>query len=256
MNRIGLIVLLFSFYGVSFCEAQNDLRFEHLTTREGLSQSVVRSICQDREGFMWFGTYDGLNKYDGYSFTVFKSDPNNPRHTFHHNSITDIHEDRKGRLWVATLGGGLHLVDKRTGNVTAYEIHPNESKGWDSSTRRWNTLYTIFEDSKGILWTASKGLARFDPDTKRHTLYEAPRFIDAVVEDSLGRFWVSGIEGVNLFDQKKGTFTPVLIDPSLAKQPLITSLILDANGLLWAGGLEGGTLATRYPAQSVNLHPL
>lgn len=238
MNRTWFIALLLIF--PFWSNAQNDLLFEHLTTQEGLSQSVVRTICQDREGFMWFGTHDGLNKYDGYSFTVFKPDLNDLRHTFHHNSITDIHEDRQGRLWVATLGSGLHLVDKRTGNVTAYEFKPNNSKVWDSSTRRWNTLYVIYEDGKGILWTASKGLTRFDPNTKKYTLYESPRFIDAITEDSSGRFWVGGIEGVNLFDRKKGTFTPVLIDSSLAHQPLITSLVLDATGMLWAGGLEGG----------------
>ncbi len=109
-------------------EAQNEnLRFEHLSEQQGLSQNSVWSICQDREGFMWFGTQDGLNKYDGYSFTVLKPDPDDPEHTLRHNIINDIHEDRKGRLWVTTLGGGFHQVDKHTGNVTRYGIKPTNT---------------------------------------------------------------------------------------------------------------------------------
>ncbi|WP_425290773.1 two-component regulator propeller domain-containing protein [Spirosoma linguale] len=213
---------------------QSTLIFDHLSTAQGLSQSTVRSICQDREGFMWFGTHDGLNKYDGYSFTVFKADPNDPQNTLHHNIITDIHEDRKGRLWAATLGGGLHQIDKRTGQVTAFELGRNRENAW-------NTLFSIHEDQTGGLWVASGGgLARFDPATRRFTRYAKPAYPVAITQDASGNYWVGGIQGVSRFDPRTGTFTAINIRNGQFKQPFISSLLLDSKGILWAGSLEGG----------------
>ncbi|QHV97460.1 two-component regulator propeller domain-containing protein [Spirosoma endbachense] len=234
MNHTWFTVLLF-ILGLAFLsDAQTTLSFEHLSTPQGLSQSTVRSICQDREGFMWFGTHNGLNRYDGYSFTVFKPDPRDPKHTFHHNIITDIHEDRRGLLWAATLGSGLHLVDKLTGNVTAYEI----GSGHNSSL---NTLFSIHEDAKGFLWIATaRGLARFDTQARQYTLYTKQKYLVAVTQEQSGRFWVGGIQGVQQFDRQTGTFTHVLLDSTFDRQPFISSLCIDADGLLWAGSLTGG----------------
>ena len=72
---------------------QPDLSFEHISSEDGLSQVTVNSILQDSKGFMWFGTSDGLNKYDGYNFTVFRNDPDNPN-SLSNNIILSIHEDR------------------------------------------------------------------------------------------------------------------------------------------------------------------
>lgn len=161
------LLLLLSMRGISYAQSDS-LRFEQLLTQQDLSHSSVWAICQDSEGFMWFGTLDGLNKYDGYNFTVFKPDPNDPEHSFQHNMISDIHEDRMGRLWVTTFGGGLHEVDKRTGKVTPYRIDP-------SHINMWNVMWSIHEDQKGILWICShRGIARFDPQTKQFTLYLSP----------------------------------------------------------------------------------
>ena len=84
----------------------DDVKFERLSMEEGLSQSVVDCILQDRYGFMWFATQDGLNRYDGYEFEVYKHDPEDP------NSLGDsyvmaMHEDDEGALWLGTHGGGL-----------------------------------------------------------------------------------------------------------------------------------------------------
>src|ERR1700741_3115674 len=83
------------------------LRFDHLGTEQGLSQSNVTCILQDSRGFMWFGTQDGLNKYDGYKITVYKKNAQS-RQSLSHNFIQDIAEDRDGNLWIATWGGGLN----------------------------------------------------------------------------------------------------------------------------------------------------
>ncbi len=93
------------------------IRFEHLTIEQGLSVTGVVDIVQDQTGFMWFATEDGLNKYDGYSFEVYRHDPEKP------NSLTDsiitvVYEDRTGNLWVGTYSGGLV-----TANVAMWEGH-------------------------------------------------------------------------------------------------------------------------------------
>ncbi len=213
-------------------------RFEHLSVQQGLSQNSVWSILQDREGFMWFGTQDGLNKYDGYTFTVFKPDPRDPEHTLHHNMISDIHEDRKGRLWVTTLGGGFYQVDKHTGNVTHQSIGPNNA-------RSWNAFASIYEDQQGLLWiSGAEGVASFDPETKQFTLYTAPDerapLFTAVTEDAAGRFWASSRSGVYQLDRNSGKFTPVALDSSFAQKPVHSSLYLDKEGMLWVDtGGEG-----------------
>src|SRR5271170_4055935 len=90
---------------VAFPQAGN-LKFGHIGTDAGLSQSNVTCILQDSRGLMWFGTQDGLNRYDGYRFTVYKNDPLDPV-SLSNNYIKDIKDDAKGNIWVATLGGGL-----------------------------------------------------------------------------------------------------------------------------------------------------
>ncbi len=224
---LWLSLLAFSSYAQS-----ESSRFEYLTERDGLSNNDVSSILQDREGFMWFGTKDGLNKYDGYTFTVLRPDVKNPEHTLHSSNISDIHEDRKGRLWIATMGGGLHQLDKHTGKMTHYEIKP-------ANMPIWQGLHTIYEDREGILWIgAIKGIVRFDPATQQSTLYFPPDetiWFSAVVEDDARRLWASCEKGIYQLDQYTGKFTPMVLDSSLAQQPSCDVVYLDNEGVLWAG---------------------
>ncbi len=80
------------------------VRFEHLTVENGLSQNAGLAIFQDSKGYLWVGSQDGLNRYDGYSFKVFKHDPDDPN-SISHNSILAITEDKDGYLWIGTWGG-------------------------------------------------------------------------------------------------------------------------------------------------------
>nr|HPI72068.1 two-component regulator propeller domain-containing protein [bacterium] len=83
------------------------LAFEQISVAQGLSQSIVTNIMQDRRGFLWFGTEDGLNLYDGYGFTVLRTDPANPQ-SLSYNQVTALYEDRSGFIWVGTFNGGLN----------------------------------------------------------------------------------------------------------------------------------------------------
>ena len=100
-----------------------DLKFTHLTTNDGLSQSYVTAILQDRRGFMWFATRDGLNRYDGNTFVVYKHNPNDPG-SLSSNFIQDLMEDDHGYLWIAT-NTGVNKFDPTTERFTRYLHDPN-----------------------------------------------------------------------------------------------------------------------------------
>ena len=92
--------------------SQQDINFTALTIKDGLSSNTVTSILRDHYGFMWFGTEDGLNKFDGTNFKVYRYRPNDSSN-LQTNEILSLHEDHKGNLWVATSGGSLSLYDRK-----------------------------------------------------------------------------------------------------------------------------------------------
>ncbi|MCB1677030.1 MAG: hypothetical protein KDI01_12125, partial [Halioglobus sp.] len=96
-----------------------DIAFERISEAQGLSRGTVYCLLQDRQGFMWFGTGGGLNRYDGYDFTVFLHDPSDPA-SLSHNWIVSLCEGDTGTLWVGTLGGGLNRFDHATERFTRY----------------------------------------------------------------------------------------------------------------------------------------
>ena len=93
------------------CFAQTDqIIFENISIDQGLSQSIVFCITQDQSGYMWFGTEDGLNRFDGYEFDILRNQPGN-LNSLSSNGIVSMHEDKSGLLWIGTYGGGLNVLD-------------------------------------------------------------------------------------------------------------------------------------------------
>ena len=107
-----------------FQEPAANIRFNHLSAEVGLSQSVVNSIAQDERGFMWFGTEDGLNRYDGYKFVVYRPEPDHPA-SISDRWITVLLEDSKGNLWIGTRQGGLNRYDPVTDTFVRYMNNPD-----------------------------------------------------------------------------------------------------------------------------------
>lgn len=99
--------------------ASQDIKFTHLSIEDGLPHNNVRTILQDRHGFMWFGTADGLARYDGYNFKVFKHDPTDLS-SMSDSYVRALHEDSGGDLWIATNVGGLNKFDPITETFTRY----------------------------------------------------------------------------------------------------------------------------------------
>ena len=102
---------------VNLSAQNNDIKFEHLSLEQGLSQSAVICLLQDSRGFMWFGTEDGLSKYDGYDFVVYRHDPQDPQ-SLSDNFVESIYEDQSQVLWIGTRGGGLNQFDREKETFT------------------------------------------------------------------------------------------------------------------------------------------
>src|SRR5688500_12024641 len=107
------IQLLFCAIGLTYQgAAQEDINFTALTTKEGLSSNTVNTILKDRFGLLWFGTDDGLDKFDGTNFKVYRHKPGDST-SLQANEILALHEDRAGNLWIGTSGGSLSLYDRK-----------------------------------------------------------------------------------------------------------------------------------------------
>src|SRR5215475_3209540 len=124
---------------------RQDATFTHITIEQGLSDQRVQAIVQDRAGFMWFGTNNGLNRFDGYTIVAYRHDPTNP-HSLSGNLVEDLYEDRSGTMWVGTRSG-LNAFDRRTERFTRYRNDPANPHSLSD-----NTVIAIHEDRSGVLW--------------------------------------------------------------------------------------------------------
>jgi len=163
-----------------------------------LSQSNVTAILQDRRGFMWFATRDGLNRYDGNAFVVYKHNPNDPR-SLSANYVQALMEDGQGYLWIATLTGGADKFDPTTEHFTRYRHDPSNPNSISG-----DSVYSIARDSRGHLWfgTGDTGIDGFDPATGRFTHYLNDSDglfvgkITHVMADRRGEIWFVGGRGL------------------------------------------------------------
>jgi ligand-binding sensor domain-containing protein/serine phosphatase RsbU (regulator of sigma subunit) len=238
--------------------AQNNIRFNHLTVEDGLSQSAVTCILQDKKGFMWFGTQDGLNRYDGYNFRVFKNNPSDST-SLSDNFIFSIYEDQVGILYIETQSGKFHKYNPAT---ESFSIIIKDSI--DLSGAKFNTVGALFEESDGIKWTGglskSIGLTREQKRTNQITHFKHnpsdPSSISddkvySVFRDRNGSLWVGTFNGLDRLDEKTGKFFHYKNDPadpnSLADN-WIWPIYEDLSGNLWIGTVRGGLC--RYDPQA------
>ena len=220
--------------------------FSVLGAREGLSNSSVSSIVQDRRGFLWFGTQDGLDRYDGYSFKTFETIP------FDAGSLSDdtvqtLYLDGD-TLWVGTYGG-LDRLDLATERFTVYRHDPKRRASLCN-----NTVVAITRDARGRLWVGTlDGLDRLDERTGGFVHYDEkagdPRslqsdVIRALKLDREGRLWIgSSGGGLSLYDYDRDSFTTFRHDPKNPGSLLsdyVMSIDEDSSGSLWLGTWYGG----------------
>ncbi len=223
-------------------------RFERLSVEHGLSHGAVYSIIQDSTGFMWFGTEDGLNRYDGLSIAIYRHDPSDAN-SLATSNFGEVYEDRSGILWFGTWGGGLDRYDPETGVYTHYRHDPG-----DPASLSQDRIEVLLQDSTGMLWigTEEAGLNRFDPrsetfDRYRHDAGDPHSLISdevrAIAEDRAGSVWVGTNGGLSRYDRETGQFFHYVhdpADPQSLSHDRVRAIVPSRSGFLWIGTRGGG----------------
>ncbi len=247
-----LLILIMTF--PTFPQNEN-IKFKHLSSDDGLSQNFVSSILQDSKGFMWFGTKDGLNRYDGYSFVVYQHDPFDTT-TISDNFITSLFEDSRGYIWVGTLNGGLNCFDR---NIEIFHHIQYCSIGSNNSNS--NEIKSIAEDKAGNIWVATRNDGLFKI-TLNHNNFLSASYKQYIHEednskslssnntstlffDSKGILWVGTENGLNQFDYTSGSFTYFRFQvknsraPSSQYDQSVNAIYETKDGTFWIGTVSG-----------------
>jgi len=240
-SSVAVVILLFLMPAISthlFAQSVSP-KFKRLTTYDGLSQGHVSAILKDHTGFMWFATDGGLNKYDGYKFTVYKNDADKTT-GIGSNFVYDVLEDNTGTLWAGTANG-LDKFDREKDVFTHY--YPGNAV----------TVRNIFQDSRKSLWLGTNvGLYLFNPATGLFTCYRhneenenslSDDFIYRITEDDKGELWIATKDGLNRFNPRTGLFLCYRNEPGNSKSigaDWIKTVYKDSKGNIWAGTQGSG----------------
>jgi signal transduction histidine kinase/ligand-binding sensor domain-containing protein len=224
----------------------NNIRFQHLKSEDGLSQGHVLCMLQDKEGYIWIGTYYGLNRYNGYSFKLFSKN-NEDTCSIISDVVYSLFEDKDGVLWVGTVSG-LEKYNKKT--ETFEHIPSNVVGGLAGSDIR-----TIKQDVNGNIWVGSYdgGLSKIDQETGKISHFNLPgkkQIINDFLIDKNNRLWVAsatnGLSVINLNNNEVKTYLHDSMKPFSLPQNNITSIFSDAENTIWMG-FPNGDLAKYIP---------
>ena len=219
---------------------------ENIKIEKGLSVNAVNCILQDKVGYMWFGTWDGLNKFDGYKFTVYKANEFAKENELSNQFIHAIFQDKEGNIWIGTEKGlNKFQYDKQT--FSQYKRKPGNINCLSN-----DTVWTIYKDSYNNFWVGTQnGLNLLDEKTGKFTqfLSEANNTktissnkIKDIIEDNLGCVWFATENGLNRYNPLSKKFTAYFHDPkniNSLSSDTIWSVIQDKNGYLWIGTENG-----------------
>jgi ligand-binding sensor domain-containing protein/signal transduction histidine kinase len=251
-NILSLLsgLLMVAALRTAYCQ-EAEPSFRHLTINDGLSQSFVNSIAQDSTGFLWFGTQDGLNRFDGYSITVFS------RHIGDSSTISDdyiwsIAASRTGVLWIGTYHGGMNRYDPVTGR---FSVVPLDSVDPLASFQR--NITSLCEDRDGALWIGTWGAGlicmRYDSSGRMawrrfiarpgDTASLVDNRVSAIYEDSRGDLWIgtwNGLARMTRRGRASGRFLRYQQAGTSLPSNLIWRLAEDRSGDVWVGTWGGG----------------
>jgi signal transduction histidine kinase/ligand-binding sensor domain-containing protein/CheY-like chemotaxis protein len=233
--------------------AQNNLRFKRITTRSGLSQSNVTSIIRDKFGFMWFATRDGLNKFDGYKYTVYQYD-SEKRNSISSSYVCIVYEDSKNNIWVGSAAG-LDRFDRNTNQFINYPLSSDETY-----------VKSIIEDSNGNMWVGTKsGLYMIDQKTQKvkaflndsdNSTYNGYNDVNIIREINKGELWIGTVNGLNILNLKTFSILTLRHKKNNINSILgnnIKGLEKDKTGNIWIAS-DGGGLSKYNPEKKKFTH--
>ena len=238
------------FFLFRFILNAQDIKYEvrEYSSREGLSQSVVNCVLQDSRGYIWAGTQDGLNKFDGYHFKVFKPDAEVPN-SISQNHIWKIIEDSKNNLWIGTYGGGLNFYDYKADKFTRYQHFDSD---YDLNSINGDDVRAIYEDNNGIMWVGTKnGLNSFDPSKNKWVDFSNGsgsilpyKNIRDIYPYSEKEIWLacygSGLVLFNTETKKSVLYSNSKSDAHSISSNDVWEIIKDASGIYWVTTFGGG----------------
>ncbi len=251
MRRITFSALIFILATAStISQISPNIRFEHIIDEQGLSQNAVTNIFQDHQGFIWFSTYDGLNRYDGHSFTTYFNQADDTT-TISDNMVSSVYEDSRNRLWACTYGEGLNLFDRDNDSWSHFKHDANNSNSIIS-----NDISGILEQGEtGNLWVATMGgmcyyysaenrFVDFKNTSSGYTKL-FPQSAQVLSKERIHTFlcqkeklWIGYNNGIRFFDLLNGEYKdlPILKNGVATKATgRITAIYSDSNGDIWLG---------------------
>jgi signal transduction histidine kinase/streptogramin lyase len=276
MSRYAWLLLAIFSFTIRVSGSNNfseGIKFDHINKNTGLSHSTVYAVVQDKYGFIWIGTADGLNRFDGYTVKKYYYDPEN-HNSLSNNRIYKLLITRDGELWIGTLNGGLNKYRYNTDDFISFT-----SNKADTNTISDDRIMGLWEDGAGLLWvgTAEGGLNSFDRSTGKFRRYtNNPSDPDSygyktaisMTADYKGRMYVALNDlGMDMFDQATGKFEHFRQNKS-DKNSLINDgvnhLMTDKRGMIWISTNDGISLYNprteifenfRIPAIKESLRP-
>ncbi len=241
-----------------FATAQiKDLQFKHLTINDGLSYGYVNTIMQDKYGFIWIGTDDGLNRYDGNSFHIYKNDRQDTN-SIRSGTVSKIYEDSRGVLWIGTTNG-VDIYDRQNDRFIRDPRFSNQR------------IASIVEDVEGSLWVESSvNICRLDVKNDSVTIFTQNDITAgrtgvagenrAMIINRRGDVWIGSSNGIHIYDKKRKLFIQIIHDENKPNSLLsnnVRSLLEDNAGRIWIGtdaGLDVIDISDKNPVDYIFTH--
>ncbi|MBL3655776.1 two-component regulator propeller domain-containing protein [Fulvivirga sediminis] len=198
--KVFLVLLTLVVKGQPSALLNKEIVFDQPHENLGLSQRSINCMIEDKKGYLWIGTWEGLMLYDGYTTTIFQT-KGVTETTLSSNKITALYEDHGGKIWIGTLIGGLYQYDQATGNFTQYQYDPTNDHSISN-----NNVWSITESKDGIIWVGTQhGLNAFDPNKqefKRFYHSDDPKsisydFVTSLFIDESNNLWAGTEKGLN-----------------------------------------------------------
>lgn len=257
MIRTKLYILIFlSTLTISSKAQYKNIRFNNITIKNGLSHDNVYTIMQDNTGYMWIGTQNGLDQYDGYNFRTFYHDSNDSCSLISAN-FGKLFLDSKNRIWIGTYRGGLSCYSPQERKITNYTHDPK-----DSTSLSRNLIRGFIEDKSGRLWVATSkgGLNLFNEKQNNFTRFQnKPNDENSICSDNVnalqidknGYIWLGTSSGLEKFNPETRKFTHFVHDKNnenSISSDQIQSLFIDTKGIIWVGTRDKGLV--RYSEET------